>query len=150
MNTSEEMIQALKQAGMRITPQRMAICDILAKSPEHPTAQMLFHQVRVKFPTLSLATVYNTLDRLVGMGLINVLGSAGDETAHFDADTSPHINLACITCHSITDVHSAHVPEIDYEVSQVSGFKLLGARMMYYGVCPSCQSKTRETNQTNS
>lgn len=139
MNTSEQMILALKQAGMRITPQRLAICAILTESQEHPTAQRLFEQVRLQHPTLSLATVYNTLDRLVGMGLVNVLGSAGDETAHFDADTSPHINLACITCHRIVDIETVDVKQIDRDVSNNSGYQLLGSRMMYYGVCPECQ-----------
>jgi len=140
MNTSEQMILALKQAGMRITPQRLAICAILTETQEHPTAQRLFEQVRLQHPTLSLATVYNTLDRLVGMGLVNVLGSAGDETAHFDADTSPHINLACITCHRIVDIETVDVKQIDRDVSNNSGYQLLGSRMMYYGVCPECQA----------
>lgn len=142
MNTTDQLVSTLKKAGMRITPQRIAICDLLSGSRDHPTAQMIYEQVSPQYPSLSLATVYNTLDVLVGLGAVNVLGSVGDDNAHFDADTSPHINLACISCHKIVDIASPQVGDIDREISQSSGYKLLGARMMYYGLCPDCQLST--------
>jgi Fur family transcriptional regulator, peroxide stress response regulator len=141
MNSVESLTKSLKQAGLRITPQRIAICRLLAETDTHPTASMLFDQIHDQFPTLSLATVYNTLDALVGLGMVNVLGPAGDGRVHFDADTEPHINLACTVCHKIVDVPSAQVGSLQAEVSRVSGYQLRGARIMYYGLCPDCQSK---------
>ncbi len=55
------LIVGLKQAGLRLTPQRVAICQVLAESKDHPTAMMIYHQLLPQFPTLSLATVYKTL-----------------------------------------------------------------------------------------
>jgi Fur family peroxide stress response transcriptional regulator len=58
---------------------------------------------------------------------------------HYDADTDPHVNLACIQCHRVIDLPSDHVQALDQEIAANSGYKLLGARVLYYGLCPDCQ-----------
>jgi len=140
MISAEILTDALKKAGMRITPQRIAICRLLSQMDSHPTAAMLYDEIRREYPTISLATVYNTLDALGGLGMVNVLGSAGDGKVHFDADTSPHINLACTHCHKIIDLPSVRMSRIESEVSQISNYALQGARILYYGLCPQCQT----------
>ena len=139
MSDLSTLTNALQHAGMRITPQRVAICELLSTSEEHPTAAMIFDELKPRFTSLSLATVYNTLDALVGLGVVNVLGHAGDDKVHYDADTEPHVNLACISCSKIIDIPSEHVTHLDAEITSASGYKLLGARVLYYGLCPSCQ-----------
>jgi Fur family peroxide stress response transcriptional regulator len=129
---------------MRLTPQRMAVCKLLVESNKHPTAAMIYDELRPQFPSLSLATVYNTLDMLVSLGAVNVLGDAGDDHVHYDAEMEPHVNLACVMCHRIIDIPSEHVQHLDSEISQASGYKLLGARVLYYGLCPECQHKSIE------
>jgi Fur family peroxide stress response transcriptional regulator len=141
MTLFESLTSTLQHAGMRLTPQRMAICKLLAGSKEHPTPATIFNQLKRQYPSLSLATVYNTLDMLVSLGTVNALGHAGDDQVHYDADTSPHINLACISCHKIVDVPSESASRLDSEVANASGYKLLGARVMYYGLCPACQNR---------
>jgi len=141
MSDPTKLTLALQHAGMRITPQRVAICELLTASEEHPTAAMIYEGLKLRFPSMSLATVYNTLDALVEVGAINVLGQAGDDTVHYDADTEPHVNLACISCNKIIDIPSEHVGHLDAEISNASGYKLLGARVLYYGLCPDCQAK---------
>jgi len=133
------LISSLKQAGMRITPQRVAICKLLAENETHPTAATIYEQIRLQYPSLSLMTVYNTLNSLVELGVINELGQVGDDKIHYDVDSSPHINLACISCHKIMDVPFPQIHNFDMELSAVSGYKLLGTRLMYYGLCPECQ-----------
>ncbi|NPV74738.1 MAG: transcriptional repressor [Anaerolineae bacterium] len=141
MATLYFLLDTLKQAGHRITPQRKAICQALAESKEHPSAQQIYEQLRREDDTLSLATVYNTLDALVNAGAINILGDAGDDALHYDADTEPHVNLACISCHRIVDIPSRYVHHLDEEIEQTSGYRLLGSRVLYYGLCPNCQKK---------
>jgi Fur family transcriptional regulator, peroxide stress response regulator len=109
MNSLISLSSKLKHAEMRITPQRMAICKMLSESDVHPTAVMSYEQVREQYPSLSLITVYNTLNTLADLGSINVLGHAGDDNVHYDADTEPHVSLACISCHKIVDVDSQYV-----------------------------------------
>jgi Fur family transcriptional regulator, peroxide stress response regulator len=142
MSTLEHLTSTLKQAGMCLTPQRMAICKLLSESNAHLTAASIHTQVRAQYPSLALMTVYNTLNTLVDLGAINALGDAGDDNVHYDARTSPHINLACISCHTIVDIDSPGVTDLDQEVSRTSGFKVLGTRIMYYGLCPACQKST--------
>lgn len=135
----QSLTDSLQQAGMRLTPQRQAICDLLAASAEHPTAAQIYETLKPRFSSLSLATVYNTLEALVGLGVVNALGHAGDDQVHYDADSSPHVNLACVACHKIVDVPSERVQNLAGEVASASGFKLFGARVLYYGLCPACQ-----------
>ena len=139
--TTELLTTSLKASGMRMTPQRSAICKLLAESEEHPTAAMIYDKLRPQFDSLSLATVYNTLDALVKVGVVNTLGKAGDGSVHYDADTEPHVNLACISCNKIVDIPSSHIQQLDDEITSTSGYKLLGARVLYYGLCPECQEK---------
>lgn len=144
------MINALKDAGHRITPQRRMICRLLAGSDEHPSAQMIFEEIRRTDETLSLATVYNTLEALSSLGIINILGEMWNGDAiRYDADTSPHVNLACVRCHRILDVPSENIQNLVEEVEHNSGFTLLGARLLYYGVCPECQTASAQNESTD-
>lgn len=140
MNT-QTLAHTLQQSGLRLTPQRIAICELLANSKEHPSARQIYELLKPRFPSLSLATVYNTLEVLTSLGVVHALGPAGDGQIHYDADTSPHVNLACTRCHQIVDLESQHVQALEAEVSAHSGFKLIGANVMYYGLCPQCQQE---------
>jgi len=102
---------------------------------------MIYESIRAQYPSLSLTTVYNTLETLADLGVINVLGHSGDNTVHYDANITPHVHLACIACHKIIDVPSLHAAFLNDDISAVSGYKLLGARLIYYGLCPSCQKR---------
>ena len=140
MHHHDEHATLLRQAGLRLTPQRLAIYRYLAGTDTHPTAHMIYKRVRSEFPSLSLATVYNTLDLLVERGIINALGHAGDDAVHYDGDTSPHVNLACVNCHRVIDLPSEHMSALDQEVASRSGYQLLGTRVLYYGLCSECKS----------
>lgn len=141
MSDVQNLIDTLKKAGLRITPQRRAVCACLAGNESHPTAAMIYDELKQDMPSLSLMTVYNTLNTLADLGAIQVLGQAGDDTVHYDPDTEPHINVVCISCQKILDVPSDRLSDLRREIDNQSGFRLLGARMMFYGLCPDCQAK---------
>ena len=142
MPTLEFFTSTLKQAGMRLTPQRLAICELLSERGAHPTAVSIYERIRARYPSLALMTVYNTLRALADLGAVNVLGDAGDDAVHYDGNTSPHLNLACVSCHTIADVDSPEAAGLDRKVRGASGFKVLGVRMLVYGLCPDCQEAT--------
>ena len=133
------LFDSLKRSGMRMTPQRLAICQYMSNTDAHPTAADVYHQLKPQFPSLSLMTVYNTLNALVGVGAVNSLGVAGDANTHYDGDTSPHVNLICLKCHRISDMDSNLAKKLDAEIGASSGFKVIGSRLVYYGLCPECQ-----------
>lgn len=129
------LVSALKEAGFRMTPQRTAICEALSTRFDHPTAQSLYEEVKAEYSSLSLTTVYQTLDTLLRIGAITSLGSAGDDTIHFEVNTDPHINLACLTCHRICDLNSSAIKALEAEVQQAIGSKVLSGRVVYYSEC---------------
>jgi Fur family peroxide stress response transcriptional regulator len=138
---SKPLSERLRRAGLRPTPQRLAIYQALAASREHPTATQLYEQLRGRLPTLSQATVYNTLQALVAAGLVHEVGEAGDGRSHYDADLTPHVNLICSRCHRIDDFFEAPLAEVDRLVNGRSGYEIHGARLAYYGLCPECQAE---------
>lgn len=150
MNAYEQMIRALKNSGLRLTPQRQAICRLLAESKDHPSAQMIYEQLHNEDHSLSLATVYNTLEALTEIGAVSVLGIVGsDDAVRYDGDIDPHINLACVRCQRIIDIASPTAQVLENEVARSSGFALIGSRVMYYGLCPDCQKQTRREGYDN-
>lgn len=134
------LIEGLKRAGLRITPQRVAICKTLAESKDHPTATMIYHALLPQFPTLSLATVYKTLHVLKQLGLVHTLGDAGDGMEHYEADLQPHINLVCVRCHQVVDFDEELIAHVERAVAERSGYEIQGARIVYYGLRPRCQN----------
>jgi len=137
----QELMQGLRDAGLKLTPQRLAILELLAGNRSHPTANTVFQALRPRFPTMSQTTVYNTLDTLATLGLIHELGTVGDDAVHYDADVEPHVNVICNQCGKIVDlVESDVVPSLDSIATQ-SGYDVRGARIVYYGLCPTCRRK---------
>ncbi|NPA05987.1 MAG: transcriptional repressor [Chloroflexi bacterium] len=139
-------LDALQAAGLRLTAQRRAICHYLANTDSHPTAQQIYEDLKPQFPSLSLATVYNTLDVLVRLGLVYALGGAGDRAVHYETNTDPHINLACLVCHRVVDLPMPEVGAWESRVAEASGFKIFGARLVYYGICPECQRRSQDVS----
>ena len=146
MTNAQRLMDTLKEAGMRLTHQRRVICDYLAGTEEHPTAAMIYEALKPELPSLSLMTVYNTLNTLAELGAIQVIGQAGDDTVHYDADLEPHINLICNDCQRILDYPSPHIKNLEQAIDASSGFRIQGARVVFYGLCPECQAKRQSTS----
>ena len=88
---------------MKMTPQRMAIMDCLSGNTQHSSATEVYRAVSRKFPTISFATVYNTLRTFKDRGLPVGL-SLDPEKKRFDANPAPHHHLICVECKKIPDV----------------------------------------------
>ncbi|MDY6866824.1 MAG: Fur family transcriptional regulator, partial [Chloroflexota bacterium] len=106
MTDLDHLLSTLKQSGMRITPQRRAICRYLSQTEAHPTAAMVYDALKPEMPSLSLMTVYNTLNTLEELGAIQAIGQSGDDTVHYDTDPEPHVNVVCVSCGEIVDISS--------------------------------------------
>jgi len=97
------MLACVRASGLKLTPQRMAIVRELAADPTHPTAQELFERLRPALPTMSFATVYNTLDALANAGLCAAL-SLAPGAARFDPNMRPHHHAVCDRCGLVRDI----------------------------------------------
>ena len=133
----QEMEQALRKAGYRITGQRKAIVEYLVSTSEHPGAYKIFEEVKKVHPGLSLATVYNTLHVLTMNGLVEMLTFREDN--RYETNLSFHINLICTSCGRIQDFEAGtHMsPE---EVREKIGFAVTTYRMEYHGLCSECRA----------
>src|SRR6476646_1568794 len=99
----EKMLAGVRAAGLKLTPQRMAIVKELASDETHPTAQALFERLQPGLPTMSSATVYNTLGALSSAGLCAAL-SLSPGSGRFDPNMSPHHHVVCDLCGAVRDV----------------------------------------------
>jgi Fur family transcriptional regulator, peroxide stress response regulator len=130
-------IEALRNKGYKATPQRVAICRIALHSREHPTAQSIYNEVKKIHSTVSLATVYKTLQVLRDLDLIRELNLPQGQ-ARFDPYIKPHINLICQQCGKIEDLDDPTAREISEKVSAATKFKPNGQRIDVYGICQKC------------
>lgn len=130
-------IEALRSKGYKATPQRIAICRIALSSRTHPSAQQVYGEVKKIFPTVSLATVYKTLEVLKDLEMLQEINFPKGQ-ARFDSYMTPHINLICLKCGSIADLDDVTVAEITRRVAASTKFKPAGQRMDVYGLCQKC------------
>src|SRR4051812_4738450 len=117
-----EMLATVRASGLKLTPQRMAIVRELAADPTHPTAQELFERLRAEQPTMSFATVYNTLDALAAAGLCAPL-SLSPGPARFDPNMRPHHHAVCDGCGLVRDVEIAGDDVSRCAIATVPGFE---------------------------
>lgn len=144
----ESMLRALTNADFRLTPQRMAICRYLAETRSHPTPGDIFLAIREQFPTISRATVYNTVSVLKDLGEIVELPSSAGASVRYETDLTPHVNLNCTRCGRILDFPMEKMDEIFHLIDSHTDFQLHNIHIEGYGICPNCQQKiAREKKQ---
>ncbi len=123
---------------LKLTPQRIAILDYLKGNKTHPSAEDIYRAVSKRFPTMSLATVYNTLSALKRRGKLFKL-NIDPSRARYDPNTSPHNRLICNRCQTIVDVDSRYRLTLP-----TSTFEVTGSHVEFYGVCQKCRRSTRQ------
>jgi len=130
-------IEALRKKGYKATPQRIAICRFALHSRDHPTARRIYNEVKKVHPTVSLATVYKTLQVLEELDLIQELNFSKGQ-ARFDSYMKPLINLFCLQCGNIKDLDDPTTREIVERVAATTKFTATGQRLDVYGICQKC------------
>jgi Fur family peroxide stress response transcriptional regulator len=141
-HSDASVIEALRRKGYRATPQRIAICRFALRSRDHPTAQQIYKEVKRVHKTVSLATVYKTLQILTENGLIQELDFPEGQ-ARFDSNVKPHVNLVCLRCGNIQDVDEPAAREIVDKITAKAKFTRTGQRLDIYGVCNACRQEIK-------
>ncbi len=129
-----------RQAGLKVTPQRIAVFRTLIESNEHPSAEMVFRQVRKIFPNISMDTVNRTLLMLKEIGAAIVVPGLGGPK-RFDGNIQPHHHLICMKCKKIIDFY--HEPFDNIQVPQRVKRAFAVSRITVYleGLCDKCRPK---------
>ncbi|MGY5852845.1 MAG: transcriptional repressor [Candidatus Thorarchaeota archaeon] len=134
--------ETLKKWGYRATPQRIAICDALHNAGSHPTVDEVHKVVVKRDPTVSLATVYKTLQLLTEIGLAREI-SFRDEPTRYDPTVDSHLNLVCTNCGKIDDYYLDKIDDIATTIEQRTNFSVQRQNFELYGLCSECHSKNK-------
>ena len=139
-HTESTLRRALEAGGQRFTEQRAAVYRFLSMTDSHPTADEVFLHVRAELPGISLATVYKSLETLVGCGLAVKLAYA-DGSARYDGRTDPHYHLRCLSCGRVADVPGRTADEaVGRLTARTFGFRVTGYTLELIGYCGECDS----------
>ena len=137
----ETIIQKLRDSGHKITPQRMAIVKILAKSEGHPSVEHIHARIKKDFPTMSLATVYRNILLIKSLGEVLELGFPDGSNRYDGNKPYPHPHLICMECKKIVDPDLDSLDEMKKEVARENNFKILNHRLDFFGICSDCMAK---------
>ena len=124
-------------AARKYSRQRELVKEFLMSRKDHPTADVIYQNVRNENPNISLGTVYRNLTLLTGEGEINRL-DVGDGTDHFDADTSPHYHFVCRKCGSVIDLDMGSIESIPSAAAANFDGRIEGHSTYFYGTCRRC------------
>jgi Fe2+ or Zn2+ uptake regulation protein len=122
---------------LKVTPQRECIFSVLEGNGAHPTAEAVYAEASRRMPTMSLKTVYQTLNDLAEMGEVQLL-DLGTGSGRFDPNVDPHHHLVCTHCGKVRDLY-ADLPEVSVPVALRQGFTLGTPEVVFRGLCASCQ-----------
>jgi len=136
--THQVKMQVLIMSNLRWTRQRKLILDALKGRTDHPTAEQLYHELRARGQSVSLATVYRTLRALAREGLLRELHGHGPD--RFDPDTSPHYHFRCRSCGRVYDVAVPYRTDLD-QVQVGPGFVVTSHEITWEGICPACRGE---------
>jgi Fur family peroxide stress response transcriptional regulator len=150
------MLAGVRASGLKLTPQRLAIVREIASDPTHPTAQELYERLLPSMPTMSFATVYNTLDALAAAGLCSAR-ALSPGPSRFDPNMVAHDHAVCDSCGLVRDVTAQH-EGAQHEGAQhagaqhagsqhagriepapIPGFSVHAVEQIYRGVCADCE-----------
>jgi len=128
-------------SGFKRTPQRLSILEHLDGNTSHPSADDIYRVVAKKNPSMSFATVYNTLNTLVQSGAVREL-TIDPDRKRYDPDTSSHHHLICLDCKMVADIPGDIPVEIPRGVAK--DYAIMGSHIEFYGVCPACRKLKRK------
>lgn len=137
------MVDKFKEHHHKLTPQRLAIINILSHSEGHPSVEDIYRQLQSNFPGVSEATVYRNILLIKSLGEVLELGFAGESTRYDGRKPHPHPHIVCVKCKKIVDPDLESLNEMTKEITEESGFDILTYRLDFFGICPDCRKKSR-------
>ena len=127
--------------ALKYSRQREAIKEFMMTRKDHPTADVVYMNVRKEFPNISLGTVYRNLTLLSDMGELLRL-RVGDGVDHFDATIAPHYHFICKDCGAVTDLEIPIIHSIDTIAGDNFNGRINGHVTYFYGTCEHCLKKS--------
>ena len=127
-----------RREGLKVTPQRLAVYKALVESTEHPSAEIVFRQVRKNIPDISFDTVNRTLLTLSNINAAFVIEGSGSPK-RFDANLKTHHHFKCTKCKRIIDVFHEPFDNIQIPSSIEEKFAISRKTVYLEGICDKCR-----------
>src|SRR5215210_3526774 len=137
--TRDSVEASMREAGVRLTPQRFAVLEYLTRAAGHPTADQIAAEINRRFPRASRATVYNALKALRDAGLVREVATA-EALTRYESNVEPHHHFVCRACGKIEDVPPgafAAPPHVELE----GGQEIETVEVVLRGLCGACARK---------
>lgn len=137
----EAIIEKIRAKNFKLTPQRMAVARVLSNGGRHPTVEEIHEELRDRFPTMSLATVYRNVLLMKSLGEVMEIGFADGSNRYDGMRPHPHPHVICIACREILDPELSGLEDLSEEVARETGFEIVSHRVDFFGICPKCRAK---------
>ena len=138
MHSFETTIGRLRSEGFKLTPQRLSVIRYLIGNKSHPTAAIIYKDLKKKYPSLSFSTVYNTLNMLEKIGELQSL-HLFDDYLNYEPNTSTHYHFVCRHCDSIIDIFPEDGENVALPEGEISGNSIDSAQIVFKGTCHRCR-----------
>jgi Fur family peroxide stress response transcriptional regulator len=126
-----------------LTRQRRVVLEVLRASDAHPTAAEVFEAARRRMPTISYATVYNSLRYLKEAGLVREV-AFGSGASRYDRETARHDHAICSKCGTLADFDLPATVALMQSAARSCGFEAETVHLTLVGLCPECRHKGEE------
>ncbi len=131
----------IRQMGLKVTQQRIAILESLSEGRAHVTAQEVFESVNAKYPEIGFATVYRFLRKMAEQNMVTEVRMGGLPARYELTPRKHHDHLTCIQCGQIVEFESQKIESLQEQVAKAHNFRLTHHVLELYGVCPLCQTE---------
>lgn len=132
-----ELSDRLREGGHRVTSQRLLVHRAVCAEQRHLTAEQVLGNVAEALPSISLPTIYATLELLEDLGLVRRV-STGTGALLFESRATPHAHAACRRCGQIVDVPAPMIDPDAFDGARAAGFQPDEAQLIVFGLCDSC------------
>lgn len=145
MSNHIELVESLRRAGHRLTPQRESVLAVMVESTRHLTAEEILARVRVRYPYLNKSAVYRSLDLLTALGLVTQT-DLGHGRVEYELQQQPHHHhLICRHCQHVVQIDHAVLAALGKRLETDFGFKADLDHFAIFGTCKKCQPRAPKT-----
>lgn len=132
-----KIAELLRDNGYKVTPQRLAVYDAINHNTTHPNAEAIYTKLQPQYPSMSLATVYKTMEIFAKIGVVKIL-QCGEDAHRYDYNTTQHAHIRCVQCNRVIDV-DIDEKALAKQAAMQSGFAIEGVSLSFLGLCKDCE-----------
>ncbi len=139
MKKEKSLLEALREQGYRLTPQRMMVLEAIEASHDHVSAEEIHARARRQYPYLNISTVYRTLELLNDRGLVAETDLGGGRFLYHPTGKAQHHHLVCRRCGNVRDIDIGALKELRRELKTQYGFNAELEHIAIFGTCAHCE-----------